>query len=98
MGNCGLTNQGSSLHNRQDDPYSGPQLPELYSSRIVCFHGVPKRIVPDIGTQFISKLWKRLHETLDTHLNFSSAYYPYPNEQTKRVNQVLKNMLRSCAL
>jgi hypothetical protein len=33
--------------------YIGPQLVELYSSRIVCFHGVPMRIVPSIGTQFI---------------------------------------------
>jgi hypothetical protein len=39
--------------------YTGPQLAELYSSRIVCFHGVPMRIVPSIGTQFISMFWER---------------------------------------
>jgi hypothetical protein len=33
--------------------YTGPQLAELYNSRIACFHGVPMRIVPGIGTQFI---------------------------------------------
>jgi hypothetical protein len=27
--------------------YTGPQLAELYSYRIVCFHGVPMRIVSD---------------------------------------------------
>jgi hypothetical protein len=32
--------------------YSGPQLAELYMSRIVCLHGVPKKIVSDKGTQF----------------------------------------------
>jgi hypothetical protein len=37
---------------------TGPQLAELYNSRIVCFHGVPMRIVPGIGTQFISKFWE----------------------------------------
>jgi hypothetical protein len=31
------------------------QLVELYSSRIVCFHGVPMRIVSDRETQFILK-------------------------------------------
>jgi hypothetical protein len=36
-----------------------PQLAELYNSWIVCFHGVPMRIVPSIGTQFISKFWER---------------------------------------
>jgi hypothetical protein len=46
--------------------YSGPQLAELYMSRIVCLHGVPKKIVSDRGTQFTSRFWERLHETLDT--------------------------------
>jgi hypothetical protein len=32
--------------------YSGPQLVELYMSRIVCLHGVPKKIVSDRGMQF----------------------------------------------
>jgi hypothetical protein len=30
--------------------YSGSQLAELYMSRIVCLHGVPKKIVSDSGT------------------------------------------------
>jgi hypothetical protein len=35
--------------------YSGPQLVELYMPRIVCLHGVPKKIVSDRGTWFTSK-------------------------------------------
>jgi hypothetical protein len=35
--------------------YSGPQLAEMYMSRIVCLHGVSKKIVFDRGTQFTSK-------------------------------------------
>jgi hypothetical protein len=46
--------------------YSGPQLAGLYMSKIVCLHGVPKKIVSDRGTQFTSKFLERLHETLDT--------------------------------
>jgi hypothetical protein len=34
--------------------YSGPQLAEMYMSRIVCLHGVSKKIVFDRGTQFTS--------------------------------------------
>jgi hypothetical protein len=56
--------------------YSGPQLVELYMSRIVCFHGVPTKIVSDRGTLFTLKFWERLHKTLDTQLHFSSAYHP----------------------
>jgi hypothetical protein len=34
--------------------YNSAVLAELYMSRIVCLHGVPKKIVPDRGTQFAS--------------------------------------------
>jgi transposase InsO family protein len=54
--------------------------------------------VSDKGTQFTSKFWERLHETLDTQLHFSSAYHPHTDGQTERVNQILKDMLRACAL
>jgi IS30 family transposase len=78
--------------------YSGPQLAKLYMSRIACLHGVWKKIVSDRGTQFTSKFWERLHETLDTQLHFSSAYHTQTNGQTERVNQILEDMLRACAL
>jgi transposase InsO family protein len=78
--------------------YSGAQLAELYMSRIVCLHGVPKKIVSDRGSQFTSRFWKRLHESVDTKLNFSSAYHPQMDGQTERTNQVLEDMLRACAL
>jgi hypothetical protein len=56
--------------------YTGAKLAELYMTRIVCLHGVPKKIVSDRGSQFTSRFWKKLHESLDTKLNFSSAYHP----------------------
>jgi transposase InsO family protein len=61
-------------------------------------HGVPKRIVSDRGLQFTSKLWEKLHESLDTRLNFSSAYHPQIDEQTERTNQMLEDMLKACTL
>jgi transposase InsO family protein len=78
--------------------YSGPQLTELYMSRIVYLHGAPKKIVSDRGTEFISKFWERLHETLDTQLHFNSAYHPQSEGQTEIVNQILEDMLRACSL
>jgi hypothetical protein len=56
--------------------YSGAKLAELYTSRIVCLHGVPKKIMSNRGSQFTSKFWEKLHESMDTKLNFSSAYDP----------------------
>jgi hypothetical protein len=78
--------------------YSEPQLAELYMSRIVCLHGVPKKIVSDRGAWFTLRFWERLHEALDTQLHFSSAYHPQIDGQTERVNQILEDMLRACAL
>jgi transposase InsO family protein len=78
--------------------YSGSQLAELYMSRIVCLHAVLKKIVSDRGTQFTSRFWERLHEALDTQLCFSFAYHPQTDGQTKRVNRILEDMLRACAL
>jgi hypothetical protein len=66
--------------------YSRLQLVELYMSRIVCLHGVPKKIMSGRGTQYALKFWERLHETLDTQLCFNSAYHPQTNGQTERVN------------
>jgi hypothetical protein len=34
--------------------YNRAVLVELYMSRIVCLHGIPKKIVSDRGTQFTS--------------------------------------------
>jgi hypothetical protein len=78
--------------------YTGAKLAELYMSRIVCLHGVPKKIVSDRGTQFTSRFRGKLHESKDTKLNFSSAYHPQTDGQTKRNNQILEDMLRVCAL
>jgi transposase InsO family protein len=65
---------------------------------IVCLYGVPKKIVSDRGTQFTSRFWEKLHEKMDTKLNFSSAYHPQIDGQTERVNQILEDILRACAL
>jgi hypothetical protein len=78
--------------------YSRQQLVELYMLRIVCLYGVPKKIVFDKWIQFTLRFWERLHETLDTQLRLSSAYHPHNDGQIKRVNQILEDMLRACAL
>jgi hypothetical protein len=78
--------------------YKGSKLAELYIARIVCVHGVPKKIVSNRGTQFTSKFSEKLHESMDTKLNFSLAYHPQTDGQTERVNRILEDMLRACSL
>jgi hypothetical protein len=79
--------------------YSRAKLAEFTSIfRIVCLHGVPKKIVSNRGSEFTSKFWEKLHESMDTKLNFSSAYHPQTDGQTGRTNQILEDMSRACAL
>ena len=71
---------------------------KIYFDPILSLHRVLKTIVSDRGTQFVSQIWKCLHESLGTKLLYSSAYHPQMGGQTKRVNQTLEDLLRSCAL
>ncbi|WVZ97835.1 hypothetical protein U9M48_043345 [Paspalum notatum var. saurae] len=74
------------------------RLAELYISTIVCLHGVPKRIISDRGSQFTSRFWEQLHDSLDSKLRFSTSYHPQTDGQTERTNQILEDMLRACAI
>ncbi|WVZ80628.1 hypothetical protein U9M48_028087 [Paspalum notatum var. saurae] len=56
--------------------YSGARLAELYISRIVCLHGVPKRIISDRGSQFTSRFGSELHDSLDSKLRWDKSL-PY---------------------
>jgi predicted YcjX-like family ATPase len=55
-------------------------------------------IISDRGSQFITCFWEQLHATLGTHLIHSSAYHLQMNDQIKRVNQILEDMLRVCVI
>ena len=78
--------------------YTSAKLAKIYMTRIVCLHGVPRSIVSDRGTQFTSKFWNQLHQTLGNRLEFSTTFHPQTDGQTERVNQILEDMLRDCAL
>jgi hypothetical protein len=70
----------------------------IYIARMLCLHRVPKTIISDRGSQFIAHFWDQLDTSLGTHLIHSSAYHPQMDGQTERVNQLLKDMLRTSVL
>ncbi|WVZ89932.1 hypothetical protein U9M48_036277 [Paspalum notatum var. saurae] len=71
---------------------------ELYIARIVSLHGVPQSITSYRGSLFVSRFWKHLQTALGTTSIHSSAYHPQTSGQVERVNQILEDMLRACAL
>ena len=78
--------------------YTSAQLAKIYMSKIVCLDGVLRKVVSNRGTQFTFKFWRQLHESLGTRLEFSTTSHSYIDGHTKRVNQILEDMLRACAL
>ncbi|WVZ70764.1 hypothetical protein U9M48_019406 [Paspalum notatum var. saurae] len=78
--------------------YLAKQYAELYISRILALHGVPQTITSDRGSLFVLRFWEHLQTALGTTLIHSSAYHPQTSGQVERVNQILEDMLRACAL
>jgi hypothetical protein len=56
--------------------YNFQKYAEIYVTRVLCLHGVPKMIISDRGSQFVARFWEQLHASLGTHLIHSSAYHP----------------------
>ena len=76
-----------STHNTDD-------IAKLFMKEIFKLHGFLKAIVYDRDVKFTSNFWKGLFADLGTKINFSTAYHPQTDGHTKRVNQVLEDMLR----
>ena len=74
------------------------QLADLYVSRVVSLHGVPKKIISDRGSLFTSRFWQSFQQAMGTRLSSSTSFHPQTGGQTERVNQILEDMLRACVI
>jgi hypothetical protein len=67
---------------------------DIYMREVARLHGIPKTIMSNRDTKFTSKFWKGLFKGFGTNLNFIISYHPESDGKTKRVNQVIEDMLR----
>ncbi|CAI7758428.1 unnamed protein product [Closterium sp. NIES-54] len=67
----------------------------LFFDRIITIHGIPATLISDRDPKFTSKFWKELMGLLGTKLAMSSAYHPWTDGQTERLNQVVEQLLRT---
>jgi len=75
--------------------YDASKVAALFFSGVVRLHGLPKTIVSDRDTMFVSYFWKTLWAKMGTKLQFSSAFHTQMDGQTEAVNRSLGNLLRS---
>lgn len=74
---------------------TGAEFAKLFRRHIFRLHGLPKTIVSDRGTQFVSGMWKQLTADLGIQLAMSTAHQPSTDGQVERTNKTLEEMLRS---
>ena len=70
-------------------PYTAVSIAKVFLEHIVKMHGLPKSIVTDRDTIFVTNFWKELFKLYKVDLNLTTAYYPQSDGQTERVNQCL---------
>ena len=74
--------------------YKATNIANIFLKQIFRLHGIPKVIISDRDPKFIGNFCKSMFEGLNTTLNFSTSFHPQNDGQTKRVNQVLEDLLR----
>ena len=70
---------------------------ELFVREFIPRHGVPRELLSDRGTSFLSKIMMEVYELLGTHKVNTTAYHPQGDGLVERMNRSLLNMLSKSA-
>lgn len=75
-------------------PYTASKVVEIFVKEIFRLHGMPKSIVNDRGSTFLSQFWSAFFKAQRTKLCYSTAYPPQSDGQSKVLNRTLEHYLR----
>ena len=70
-------------------------LAQLFIREVFKHHGLPRDIVSDRGSIFMSSFWRTLCSMLCISANYSTAYHPQTDGLTECTNQTLETYLRA---
>jgi len=73
-------------------------ITHLYFKEVIKLHGVPRSIVSDRGTKFLSHFWRCSWRLLGARLLFSTTCHPQTDGQTKVTNWTLSTLFRELVI
>lgn len=90
--NCHFSKRVICIPCRNDT--DSEQLAQLFHDHVYAEHGLPRKIISDRGSTFVSKFTRALMDQLGIQGNPSTAYHPQTDGLTERYNQEMKSYLR----
>ena len=65
---------------------------------VVPHYGTPRRLLSDLGREFVGEVWGKLMRSLGVQHVLTSPYHPEGNAINERSHRTMNNMLRACLL
>ena len=77
------------------DGCSAEQTAHIFYAYVVRYHGLPRSIICDRDSRFLSAFWTSLADLAGIKMCQTSSHHPEANGQAERSNQTLKQVLRA---
>ena len=72
----------------------GQEITSMFFEHVWVHFGIPRSIISNRVTIFLSTFWTTLWENIDTKLKRSTTFHPQSRGQTEVVNRTLVQLLR----